>query len=341
MAERLEDSQALESTTVNINRTSTTVKGGRRLSFSALVVVGDRGGNVGIGYGKGRGVPIAIEKAQKDAKKNLTRVDRSGATLPHPVTGRYSSSKVRLIPAAPGTGVVAGGTVRAVLEMAGIRDCMTKSYGSTNEINLCKAVMEGLLQLRSREAVAELRGVTIERSAVDEMLEASRQALIDAESGGGSKKDGGGGKGRGRGERDRRSGGGGGGVKSSQPPQDKGGKGRGGRGGRKGGEAKAEAEAGQEGGEQQQTVNETNELPTEPTQASAAPHAPEHIDQSVDAHASVSKEQNEQEDNLKLQNVETPTAEDVPSATEPAAVSEGEAGESSEGGDGGEEQQGS
>lgn len=322
MAERLEDSQALESTTVNINRTSTTVKGGRRLSFSALVVVGDRGGNVGIGYGKGRGVPIAIEKAQKDAKKNLTRVDRSGGTLPHPVTGRFSSSKVRLIPAAPGTGVVAGGTVRAVLEMAGVRDCLTKSYGSTNEINLCKAVMEGLLQLRSREAVAELRGVTIQRSAVDEMLEASRQALIDAESSSSSKKDSGGGdRGRGRGDREQRNqGGGGGGVKSSAASQQaaKSG-GRGGKGGAKKGSA-AKSEGGEQPQGDQQTGSEGNPLPTEEMHASAAPHAPEHIDQSADAHDAVSKEQNEAEDNLKLQNIETPTAEGVASGTEPVEV---------------------
>ena len=172
MAERLEESSGLEATTVNINRTSTTVKGGRRLSFSALVVVGDRNGNVGLGYGKGRGVPAAIEKAQKDAKKELTPILRTGGTLPHPVTGKYLASKVRLIPAAPGTGVIAGGTVRAVLEAAGVRDCLTKAYGSTNKINLAKAAIVALKQLRTRESIAELRGIELKSSAVDEMLEA-------------------------------------------------------------------------------------------------------------------------------------------------------------------------
>ena len=139
MAEFLKDSdaQTLESTTVAINRTAKTVKGGRNMSFSALVVVGDRKGSVGVGYGKGRGVPVAIEKAQKDARKNLVKIDLKEGTLPHPITGKFCASKVRLLPASPGTGVIAGGTVRAVLEMAGVHDCLTKSFGSTNKINLC------------------------------------------------------------------------------------------------------------------------------------------------------------------------------------------------------------
>ncbi|MEM6553480.1 MAG: 30S ribosomal protein S5 [Planctomycetota bacterium] len=176
MPEVLDASTALESTTVAINRTSTTVKGGRRLSFSALVVVGDRGGSVGVGYGKGRGVPVAIEKAQKAARKNIFKITNNAGTIPHVVVGKYLSSKVRLIPAAPGTGVIAGGTVRAVLEMAGIQDCLTKAYGSTNKANLCKAVVDALKQLRSREEIASFRGVEIVSSAVDEMLEASAHA---------------------------------------------------------------------------------------------------------------------------------------------------------------------
>lgn len=182
MAEFLEDSNALESTTVAINRTATTVKGGRRMSFSALVVVGDRHGKVGVGYGKGRGVPAAIEKSQKDAKKNLFDVKLKGGTLPHEVLGRFCASSVKLIPAAPGTGVIAGGTVRAVLEMAGIRDCLTKAYGSTNKINLCRAVVEALQALRTREEIAALRGVEIETSTVDEMLTAAKRFMTESES---------------------------------------------------------------------------------------------------------------------------------------------------------------
>lgn len=188
MAEYLEDSNSLESTTVAINRTATTVKGGRRMSFSALVVVGDRNGRVGVGYGKGRGVPAAIEKSQKDAKKNLFDVKVKGGTLPHEVKGRSCASTVKLIPAAPGTGVIAGGTVRAVLEMAGIKDCLTKAYGSTNKINLCRAVVDALKLLRTREEVAALRGVEIETSTVDEMLIAAKRFMTESESGGSKTK---------------------------------------------------------------------------------------------------------------------------------------------------------
>ncbi len=177
MAEVLEGSSTLESTTVAINRTATTVKGGRRMSFSALVVVGDRNGKVGVGYGKGRGVPAAIEKAQKAAKRNLFTVGAKAGTLPHAVLGRFGASSVKLIPAAPGTGVIAGGTARAVLEMAGIKDVLTKAYGSTNAINLTKAVVDGLKQLRSRESIAALRGVEIESSQVDEMLDKARKTM--------------------------------------------------------------------------------------------------------------------------------------------------------------------
>ena len=182
MPEYLDDSNALESTTVAINRTATTVKGGRRMSFSALVVVGDRNGRVGVGYGKGRGVPAAIEKSQKDAKKNLFPVKLKAGTLPHEVKGRACASSVKLIPASPGTGVIAGGTVRAVLEMAGIKDCLSKAYGSTNKINLCRAVINALEGLRTREEIAELRGVEIETSTVDEMLSAAKRFMTEAET---------------------------------------------------------------------------------------------------------------------------------------------------------------
>lgn len=170
MPELLDDTQALESTTVGIFRTATVVKGGRRFSFAALVVVGDRRGSVGIGYGKGRGVPVAIEKAQKAARKELVRIEMKDSTLPHPVEGKFGASKIRILPAAPGTGVIAGGTARAVLEMAGVQDCLTKAYGSTNKKNLCKAVLDGLTRLRTKEQVASHRGVEIESTAVDEKI---------------------------------------------------------------------------------------------------------------------------------------------------------------------------
>lgn len=170
MAEMLEESQGLESTTVGIYRTATVVKGGRRFSFAAMVVVGDRRGSVGVGYGKAGGVPAAIEKAQKDAKKNIFKVSLKDGTLPHMVEGKFGASSVRLVPAAPGSGVKAGGTVRAVLEMVGVRDCLSKAFGSTNQKNLCKATIEGLLRLRTKELIAELRGVSIPSSEVEEML---------------------------------------------------------------------------------------------------------------------------------------------------------------------------
>ncbi len=172
MAELLEDAQGtLESTTIWVNRTAATVKGGRRFSFCALVAVGDRRGNVGLGYGKAPGVPAAIEKAQKAAKKDLVKVDLNKGTITHQVNARYLSSNVRLIPASPGTGVIAGATVRAVLELAGISDCLTKSYGSNNKLNLAKATLEGLKALRARATIAQLRGVTIEKTVVDEKIE--------------------------------------------------------------------------------------------------------------------------------------------------------------------------
>ncbi len=170
MPELLEDTQALESTTVGIFRTATVVKGGRRFSFAALVVVGDRNGNVGLGYGKGTGVPAAIEKAQKNARKQLVHIEMKDGTLPHPIEGQFGASKIRILPAAPGTGVIAGGTARAVLEMAGVQDCLTKAYGSTNKKNLCKAVLNGLTRLRTKEQVASHRGIEIESTEVEEKI---------------------------------------------------------------------------------------------------------------------------------------------------------------------------
>ena len=152
----------VEDDVVAINRSAAVVKGGRRFSFSALSVVGNRNGLVGIGYGKGREVPGAIEKSVKDARKQLMRVIREGSTIPHATEGVYCSSKVRLVPAAPGTGIIAGKAVRKVLEHAGITDILTKNYGSTNALNVVKATMMALNQLRSREQTAKLRGVEVQ-----------------------------------------------------------------------------------------------------------------------------------------------------------------------------------
>jgi len=175
MEKVIETRQALESSTIGIYRTATVVKGGRRFSFSAMVVVGDRHGSAGLGYGKATGVPAAIEKAEKAAKKNLCKVSLKDGTIPHPVHSKFGASYVTLIPAAPGTGVIAGGTVRAVLEMIGVRDCLTKAYGSTNQKNLCKATLQGLKMLRSKEDVAQLRGVQIESSVVEDLLAAGQR----------------------------------------------------------------------------------------------------------------------------------------------------------------------
>jgi len=173
MAEVLDEALSLESTTVGVYRTAATVKGGRRFSFSALVVVGDKGGSVGIGYGKANQVPAAIEKAQKEAKRKMLRFPLTGRTIPHEVTGRYGACHVRLIPASPGTGIIAGSAVRAPLEMLGIQDCLTKSYGSTNGKNLVKAVLDGLGRLRSKQTVESLRGVSLEPTVVEEFIERS------------------------------------------------------------------------------------------------------------------------------------------------------------------------
>lgn len=171
MAELLDEKTQLESTTVGVFRTAATVKGGRRFSFSSLVVAGNRRGEVGIGYGKANQVPPAIEKAQKEARKSLMRVQLHAGTIPHETIGRFGASRVKLAPASPGTGVVAGAPVRAVLEMVGVTDCLTKCYGSTNKQNVVKAAMNALKQLRSPQEIESLRGVTIGKTEVDERLE--------------------------------------------------------------------------------------------------------------------------------------------------------------------------
>jgi small subunit ribosomal protein S5 len=151
----------LSETVVRINRSAAVVKGGRRFSFSALVTVGDQAGVVGWGFGKAKEVPNAVEKAVKDAKKRLVRIPAVGTTIPHEVQGRFGASRVTMVPAAPGTGVIAGSAVRAVLESAGIRDILTKVYGSTNPVNVVKATFDGLAQLRRKGDEERLRGVKI------------------------------------------------------------------------------------------------------------------------------------------------------------------------------------
>jgi small subunit ribosomal protein S5 len=183
MPEILDESSSLESHTVAVDRTSSTVKGGRRFSFGALVIVGDRHGKVGFGYGKSNEVPQAVEKAQKYAKKAMVKIPMAGTTIPHQVEGKFSASKVRLIPASPGTGVVAGGTVRSILEIAGVTDCITKCFGSTNKRNVVKAVFEGLAQLKTPEAVAALRGLDLGMTDIQTKIERGKRFMPSAPKG--------------------------------------------------------------------------------------------------------------------------------------------------------------
>ena len=176
-----EQSQFLERV-VTINRVSKVVKGGRRFAFTALVVVGDGNGTVGVGYGKAREVPTAISKGVEEAKKNFFRVPRVGNTIPHPVQGEAAAGVVLLRPAAPGTGVIAGGPVRAVLECAGVHDVLSKSLGSSNTINIVHATVEALQQLEEPRAVAARRGLDYDQVAPAGLLRAEAQAALAAQT---------------------------------------------------------------------------------------------------------------------------------------------------------------
>jgi len=155
------ETRELKERVIEINRVAKVVKGGRRFSFTALVVIGDEVDRVGLGYGKAREVPLAISKAVEDAKKNLFRVPKHGQTITHEIIGRFDAARVVLRPASEGTGVIAGGGVRAVLELAGIRDVLAKSLGTTTPINMTRATVQGLRRLERPEDVAQRRGKTI------------------------------------------------------------------------------------------------------------------------------------------------------------------------------------
>src|SRR6059036_569676 len=161
MAIDVQESRELKERVVEINRVAKVVKGGRRFSFTALVVVGDEVDRVGVGYGKAREVPLAISKAVEDARKNLFTVPKHGQTITHEVLGRFDAARVMLRPASEGTGVIAGGGVRAVLELGGVRNVLAKSLGTTNPINMAKATMAALHELRRPEDVAIIRGKQI------------------------------------------------------------------------------------------------------------------------------------------------------------------------------------
>ena len=161
MAVDIAETRELKERVVEINRVAKVVKGGRRFSFTALVVIGDEVDRVGVGYGKAREVPLAISKAVDDAKKNLFTVPKKGTTITHEILGEFGAARVLLRPASEGTGVIAGGGVRAVLELGGVRDILAKSLGTTTPINMLKATVDGLQKLRRPEDVAQIRGLTV------------------------------------------------------------------------------------------------------------------------------------------------------------------------------------
>ena len=156
-----DDDRGVESSTIGVFRSAKVVEGGKNFTFEALVAAGDRQGGIGIGYGKAKEVPAAVEKATKDARRRMVKVELMGGTIPHEVQGKFGASMIRLLPARPGTGVKAGRYVRPVLELVGIRDILTKAFGSTNKKNLSKAALAALQSLRTKETVTEHRGVEL------------------------------------------------------------------------------------------------------------------------------------------------------------------------------------
>jgi small subunit ribosomal protein S5 len=159
---RSEEPINLEETVVRINRCTTVTKGGKSMSFSALVAVGDKKGSVGIGFGKAREVPNAVSKAVKEAKRQLVKIPLIGDTIPHEILGKYKAASVLLRPASPGTGIKAGVSVKAVLELVGVKNILTKCFGRRNPLNVVKATLSGLMSLKTREEVERLRGVKLE-----------------------------------------------------------------------------------------------------------------------------------------------------------------------------------